>query len=538
MRRPHDRMLWRQPATIHLLGRSSLKVLESAVGATRTFAVAGAPPPGRSVLVLDGTSRGGTRLKTRSLCSLLTRKQIEFGSDFDATPDSALVRVLADRTGLDPATLHSDHTLAGFTGRLFPRLTRGKGTPWILPLGPFYALHPAMQYCPLCLREPQAYYRRIWRLSLFSVCPAHGVGLRHICPGCTAPIHPLKNDLRWRDGAITRCWNCGFDLRDASAETVDEVDLKLSREMLDGLRAAMVPAGFPEAIGVTAYLAGLALVCAKLLRRQPRLTRWREVAAKEAGDLILPSPVGRRLSTSFNSLAHPAERRAVLRVAAFLFRDWPQRFLEIASASGTRTSDFAAHFAAAPAWFLEPLQARLTPPRRKPVPSTGLLKVRQMREFILEHRREWSPSKMPRLIRALRAAGFYSAQTDDCIIMRSLPKTIARLRVEGSNYRRRLTKQVARGTREWSSLLLLAKPYRKAHCKNAEILRRGIKLLCRDRFLSSADLGELLHRSHVVLMAFHLTPLARTGELQTRFGRNRVRLPRFRRHGGAWRLVG
>ena len=417
--------------------------------------------------------------------------------------------------------MRADHTLSGLFGRNSPRGYRGYGNPWVLPYGSFYDLRPGMQYCPLCLREPPVYFRRTWRLSLLAACPKHGVGLRHVCPSCAQPTHPIKNALRWGEGAVARCWHCGLDLCGSVADTVDQEDARIARELSAVLHTGVAPVGLPVEVDGAAYLIGLALVCGKLLGRWPRLERWRQAVAQEAGGLILPRPAGRWATTHFSSLTDPAQRRSVLRGAAYLLHDWPGRFLEIARACGTRTSDFAGHFAAAPAWFLEPLQARLTPPRRKPVPSLGLLKVRRMREFILEHRREWSPSKLPRLIRALRAEGFYSPETYDRDIMRSLLNTIARLRAEGSDYRRKLTRQVERGTNDWSNLLLLAMPYRKNQCKNPEILRRGIKLLCANRYLSSADLGELLRRNHAALMVYHLTPMTKSGELQTKFGRNK-----------------
>ena len=461
-------------------------------------------------------------LKPRSLAGLLTGKNnIEFNSDYDASPHLEVLHALAAATGLDPGALRAGHTLAGWTGLLYPKMAAGKGTPWVLPLGTYYSLHAAMQFCPLCLDEPIPYFRRTWRLSLACVCPVHKCELRHLCPDCASPTHPLKNALRWGAGVVCRCWQCGSDLRQAVAVAADERDTTLARELDAAIRANRKPASAPPQIDLPDYFVGLTLLCARLLARQPRLARWRENAALAARVSSLPAPVDRRISTSFNSLAEPGQRQRVLRTAAYLLAEWPERFLDLARASGARTSDFASHFVAAPGWFLEPLQERLTPPRRKPVPSAGFIKVRQMEQLVLEHRSQWSPTKLPRLIRALRAGGFYSSQTDDSIIMRSLPNLIARLRAESADYRKRLTRQIERGSRDWSELLLLAKPYRKAGCKNPDILRRGIRRLCRDRFLSSADLGELTHRSHRVLMAWHLTPMVRAGELNTRFGQNR-----------------
>ncbi len=461
-------------------------------------------------------------LQVRSLGSSLTGKgDIEFNTDYDASPDPEVFHALAAATGLDPGVLRAKHTLAGWTGLLYPKMNRGMGTAWVLPLGAYHKLHFAMQFCSLCLDESSPYFRRSWRLSLSCVCPVHGCELRHLCPECASPTHPLKNHLRRGGGAICRCWKCGGDLRQGTVEPADERDTWIARELNAAVQMGVRPSTIPTGINLPDYFTGLALVCARLLGRHRRLELWRKNAAQAAGVAALPAPVGRRVSTSFNSLAEPGQRPRVLRTAVFLLADWPEKFLDLARASGTRTSDFASHFAAAPRWFLEPLQNRLTPPRRKPVPSPGLIKVLQMKQLVLEHRSEWNPTKLPRLVRALRARGFYSPQTDDSIIMRSLPKLIARLRREGADYRKRLTRRVERGSHEWSELLLLARPYRKTHCKNPDILRRGIRLLCRDRFLSSADLGALTHRSHRVLMNWHLMPMVRAGELHTRFKANR-----------------
>ena len=140
-----------------------------------------------------------------------------------------------------------------------------------------------------------------------------------------------------------------------------------------------------------------------------------------------------------------------------------------------------------------------------------------MREFILARRRLWYPKRLLILAQALRAAGFYSPETDDCIIMRSLPNTIARLRAERADYHLKLTRQVERGTAQWSRLILTAKPYRKEHCSNPDRLRSGIALLCAGQFLSGRDLSELLHRSQSVLVCRYLIPMAQQGQLETRY---------------------
>ena len=460
-------------------------------------------------------------LKFTSFCGLLIGKEMKFGGDLDATANASELETIATKARLDSVKLRTNHTLAGWEGRLFTRLIPAKGTPWVLPLGSFYHLRPGMQYCPLCLQGPVAYFRRTWRLSLFSVCPHHRVRLHHLCSACRAPTHPIRNHKRAKEGELVYCWNCGFDLRCAAVEGVAEHEADLSCLLWKALDQGAAPPDVPTGLDAASYFAGLAMLCARLMRGKPRLDGWRVAAAEAAGVPALPPPVRQRNYTSFDSLTNPGDRGRVIWTAHWLLQQWPERFLTLARATKNRTSDFSDHYATAPAWFLEPLLNQLNNPKQKFAPSAGMIRAQGWKELVLEHRREWSPTKLPRLVRALRAANFYSEGTCDQIIVGAVTRHIAKLRKEGADYRKRQTMLVPRRTQQWSRLLLLAKSYRKHCCKSPVMLQRGIRLLCSEIFLSSADLAELLHRSHVALMVEHLTPMVRAGRLQTKFGKNR-----------------
>ena len=154
-------------------------------------------------------------LRPRSLCSLLTGRQVEFSGDFDGPTGEPLLAALARHTGRDAATLRAGHTLAGFAGRLFPRHRPTTATPWVLPLGTFYTRRPGAQFCPECLLREPVHLRRIWRLSLFGTCPVHGRGYHHVCPSCAAPFNPVRNQMMMNTPRLTLCWQCGFDARRA-----------------------------------------------------------------------------------------------------------------------------------------------------------------------------------------------------------------------------------------------------------------------------------------------------------------------------------
>ena len=458
-------------------------------------------------------------LKTRSLCSILGGRPVEFSGDLSGPAGANLLDLLGAHTGIDPATLRLGHTLSGLDGRLFMQAKADSMTPWVLPGGSYLQRRPSMQFCPLCLATRPTYFRLIWRLSLFAVCPVHGVVLRHVCPGCSARIDPIKSDMRHQQGIEPFCWQCGFDLRRASHNHADNLDARSAVEHYRALHEGVIPPGLPLGTTPLAYFTVLGMLCGRLLQSDLRLASWRDNAAKCAG-AVLPGPITRHVSTAFDTLAETPARQAVLRTASWLLRDWPERFVDTARSAKTRTSDFVPHFSICPAWFLEPLQTLLTPPRRKPTPTPGMERARLKRELILAHRKDWCPSRLYIVVRALRKAGFYAPETDDCTIAKILKRAIPGLREEAKARLRKKNLTVPRDTPEWSRLVLMARPFRKVNCSCKVKLRRGIKLLCANHFLSSRDLSELLRRSQDSLSSHFLAPMVRSGELRTRLPRD------------------
>jgi hypothetical protein len=70
-----------------------------------------------------------------------------------------------------------------------------------------YAIHTTkIKLCPNCLNE-NGYHRKIWNLSLVTICPFHNCLLVDICPKC-------NQFLRIYGDKVTIC-NCGFDLLNA-----------------------------------------------------------------------------------------------------------------------------------------------------------------------------------------------------------------------------------------------------------------------------------------------------------------------------------
>ena len=151
-------------------------------------------------------------------------RQAVWNRDFDRDP-AALVRPgvagsdwvaeIAGRLGVPlehvrRATLQEWRRMLGGA-----RLQERGDTPLLLSAGVHHRtrrLH-GLQYCPDCLGEPSACYRRAWRLGFAVACEKHGRILSDACPACDAPIVPHRTLAN-----LTDCHACGTSLTQTAGE--------------------------------------------------------------------------------------------------------------------------------------------------------------------------------------------------------------------------------------------------------------------------------------------------------------------------------
>lgn len=112
-------------------------------------------------------------------------------------------------------------TLDTYRGRLYPKPRSSGVLRWVLPIVSAGASRRGfgVQFCPACLaRDAVPYYRKRWRLALFTYCPDHDCLLYDACPVCGAPVaffrHDFGRELSQAKG-IACCWKCEFDFRRA-----------------------------------------------------------------------------------------------------------------------------------------------------------------------------------------------------------------------------------------------------------------------------------------------------------------------------------
>jgi hypothetical protein len=166
--------------------------------------------------------------------------------DIDRQPPEWLLESVYAHTGLPPGDAQYA-TLETYRGRLFaqPRIS---GTErWVLPIGSMGATRRGfgMQMCPACLAsDATPFYRKPWRLALFTFCPNHDCMLYDACPACGAPIAYFRHDFGReisKDKGMAYCWRCEFDFRRAKRPPpffpTDEIQT-LFFAMLSSLKAS------------------------------------------------------------------------------------------------------------------------------------------------------------------------------------------------------------------------------------------------------------------------------------------------------------
>ena len=140
--------------------------------------------------------------------------------DIDRSAPPWLLRVLCEHTGCNYWNVF--HTsLAIYRGWLYPRRRTCGQLHWVLPVKVEGMRRTAFsqQYCPACLAEDAVpYFRKQWRLALFTYCPKHRIELYDECPGCHAPVAVYRGDFgRELKDALPMhvCSSCETDLGSA-----------------------------------------------------------------------------------------------------------------------------------------------------------------------------------------------------------------------------------------------------------------------------------------------------------------------------------
>ncbi|MCC2606572.1 TniQ family protein [Planctobacterium marinum] len=156
--------------------------------------------------------------KFYSLCRWIQKSNKNIGRKLDIGVPRPFIHRLAYLTGLTERRVMNT-TLDSFIGFLVPGLQKHHHFSGILMAGieRYAELRYLQQFCPLCLRDSNPFFRKSWRITFITACVKHEIRLQDRCPQCQAPVVPFKNDTKNQsipfEGQWSECFKCGFDVK-------------------------------------------------------------------------------------------------------------------------------------------------------------------------------------------------------------------------------------------------------------------------------------------------------------------------------------
>lgn len=290
-------------------------------------------------------------IKLQTLCWMLFGNgKSPWNRDIDRSAPHWLLHALSQHTGTNYWDIFHT-TLATYRTRLYSRRQSSGQLRWILPVNNYGMRRTGFgqQFCPLCLTsDPVPYYRKQWRVALFTYCPQHQVLLWNSCPACGLPVMHYRGDFgrELREARpMHTCHACGFDFREAEGREVffpDEEVRSLFDAMLLSLGQPTLEAGRFD-LGFFAVLHQLCL----MLEAIPNHGKLQHFVAKQLGLPVLLLPT-KRLTVEQRS---QTERHQVLLCGLWLMGNLTLRLGDAWSAKAVRYNLMLKDLDQVPMWY-------------------------------------------------------------------------------------------------------------------------------------------------------------------------------------------
>ncbi len=270
--------------------------------------------------------------------------------DVDRMAPAWLISTVCEHTGLSREEA-SSATLAPYRGLLYPKPRTSGMLRWVLPIGNKSTARRGfgVQFCPECLAQDTVpYYRKRWRLALFTYCPDHDCLLYDACPVCGTSVAYFRHDFGREISqtmGVACCWKCKFDFRMAErvAVTFPTSEVReIFQSVLGSLKTpatktASLDIGFFAVLHQLCRIMGMEQNCGKLL-------------AYVADQLRAPVPqiALRRMSIEERRLA---ERHPLLICGLWLMVDLDDRLEAAWKAKAVRYNLMVKDFRDPPGWY-------------------------------------------------------------------------------------------------------------------------------------------------------------------------------------------
>lgn len=191
-----------------------------------------------------------------------------------------------------------------------------KSWPWVIPTGERNRNRTnGLHFCPECLAEKNAYFKKEWRLSWNIACEKHKRLLALHCPTCNTVFSPHL--VRYDIPTIYMCTSCGEDLRQIKTDEANHDVLLLQEHLNQSLVDAHVPYCSREDRSVDGFLfAREVMIFVRNFRRQEQ--RFSELLDEFNCQLDL-NLMQRTLGSNIDSI-DIKERESLLAITASIIK--------------------------------------------------------------------------------------------------------------------------------------------------------------------------------------------------------------------------
>lgn len=261
-------------------------------------------------------------------------KQI-WNRDIDVFAPEWLLHGLMELSGATYEEVYTT-TLKKYEGYVYENVSVKTNTHLLLSQGIYHRLRKlhGIQYCPSCLGEDRIpYFRSVWRLAFYTICPIHNCALRDSCPKCDAPIIIFRGDIGYKN-EVTRhsskfCHKCLTDLTKVKLfmwKAIDQEVVEAMKVLLDAPNKGFISSPLP----VVHYSPIFFIVFRKILVLF--ISSRSNIRAKFnlmdiTKDLNLDwglSGFSGASKVAFESHRH-SERHMLVQIALWFLCDWPYR---------------------------------------------------------------------------------------------------------------------------------------------------------------------------------------------------------------------
>lgn len=294
----------------------------------------------------------GHGLKVQTFCNLIFGNQRQiWNRDMDRLAPDWLINELSSRTGTPREQVWST-TLRSYQGLLYSKIRMAGTQQWVLGLKIYHRkrMGHGLQYCPACLAEDKIpYFRKRWRIALYTVCTVHKTMMLDCCSQCGAAIAIHRLDIANSDALDERttayCYACGLDLRTAPMREPIVSDQEASELLLRACRAIDLDNAETEDWDLGRY-AVMHQLC-RIMTARYKHVRLREYVLAQIGATEISLTQG-HVSFEMRSIE---ERHHLVQLAAWLLVDCAQRLTAAWRDGAVRYNVLLKDFDVPPKWY-------------------------------------------------------------------------------------------------------------------------------------------------------------------------------------------